>query len=86
MHMHVHVHDSRMNMHVHVHFMTMTFSYVHVSSKEEVREDGRKGLIAPPADNVMGWDAQSRELPDFSSMLGYLHKRVRPHPNFHSYT
>lgn len=45
-------------------------------SKEEVREAGRKGLVQPGANNLMGWDENSRELPDFCGMLEYFYKRV----------
>ena len=52
------------------------FTCIFVISKEEVRDEGKKGLIQPQIDNPFGWDEKSRQFPEFCSMLQYLHKRV----------
>ncbi len=46
-------------------------------SKGEVREEGRRGLVRPVEDSVMGWDEKARQLPDFPAMLHDLYKRVK---------
>lgn len=49
--------------------------YIIHCSKEEVREEGRKGLRKPSPDESM-WENRSCDFPDFTDIVQYLHKRV----------
>lgn len=46
-----------------------------ISSKEEVREEGKKGLRKPSPEEE-AWQNRSCDLPNFTDMVKYLHKRV----------
>ena len=49
--------------------------YLDDSRKEEVREEGKKGLRKPSPEEE-AWQSRSCDLPNFTDMVKYLHKRV----------
>ena len=51
------------------------YSYCDGSRKEEVREEGKKGLRKPSPEEE-AWQNRSCDLPNFTNMVKYLHKRV----------
>ena len=55
-------------------FLSSIINYY--SSKEEVREEGKKGLRKPSPEEEV-WQNRSCDLPNFASMVQYLHKRVK---------
>ena len=57
-------------------FMSLLYNiYCDDSSKEEVREEGKKGLRKPSPEEE-AWQNRSCDLPNFTDMVKYLHKRV----------
>ena len=63
------------NFPMHIITVQLTVYYVDDSSKEEVREEGKKGLRKPCSEEEV-WQNRSCDLPNFANMVKYLHKRV----------